>query len=295
MNTLPAITLVTPSFNQAPFLERTLQSVLNQGYPDLEYIVADGGSTDGSKEIIQRHASNLAAWWSEPDRGQYEALNKGFARSSGAVMGWLNADDLHLPWTLRAVGEIFAQFPEIEWLTTTSPMTIRADDLPTGLSAMSAPPYAEAFFRGECVARPGRRGYLMQEGTFWRRDLWQAAGGHLDTQFKLAADFDLWARFFQQADPVTLSIPLAGFRRHGLNRSVLQESCYEEEVRAILKRHNRPPYSTWSRWWRQHLAPSLTAFPSILKALGAWHELRYIKPSGDPLAPWRLATRLVHG
>src|SRR5215212_7784658 len=114
----PRISIVTPSFNQGRFLRETMQSVLGQGYPNLEYVVIDGGSTDESVDIIRGHEQQLAAWVSEKDAGQYDAINKGFARTSGEVMAWLNSDDKYTPWALPVVGEIFAQLPEVKWLTT---------------------------------------------------------------------------------------------------------------------------------------------------------------------------------
>jgi glycosyltransferase involved in cell wall biosynthesis len=107
----PRITVVTPSFNQGAYIEETLRSVLLQGYPNLEYIVIDGGSTDGSVETIRRYARWLDYWVSEPDRGQAHALNKGFARASGDVLGWLNSDDVYLPGALKQVGATGVAFP----------------------------------------------------------------------------------------------------------------------------------------------------------------------------------------
>jgi glycosyltransferase involved in cell wall biosynthesis len=92
------ISIVTPSFNQAAFLQETMDSVLSQRDPNLEYIVIDGGSSDGSVEIIQQHAAQLAHWVSEPDKGQYDAINKGFAKVTGDVMAWINSDDKYTPW-----------------------------------------------------------------------------------------------------------------------------------------------------------------------------------------------------
>ncbi|HEY5792280.1 MAG TPA: glycosyltransferase, partial [Chthoniobacterales bacterium] len=110
--------IVTPSFNQASHLEGTLRSVLDQPGVDLEYLVVDGGSTDGSREVIERHAGRLAWWCSERDGGQYAAINKGFARTTGDILGWLNSSDLYLPWTLITVQQIFTQFPEVQWITS---------------------------------------------------------------------------------------------------------------------------------------------------------------------------------
>ena len=109
---LPRITVVTPSFNQGRFLEETIQSVLYQDYPNLEYIVMDGGSTDGSADIIRRYSDQLAYWVSRPDRGQTDALIQGFGRASGDVLCWLCADDVWEPGTLWEVGRIFASQPE---------------------------------------------------------------------------------------------------------------------------------------------------------------------------------------
>src|SRR4030065_1800175 len=110
----PKISIVPPSYNKIPCLEETIQSVLSQGSPDLEYLVMDGGSTDGSVEIIRRHEKQLAYWQSEPDEGQSDALKKGFARSSGDILAWLNSDDTLVPGILIPVGEYFSSYPDVD-------------------------------------------------------------------------------------------------------------------------------------------------------------------------------------
>src|SRR4249920_2375265 len=119
------ISIVTPSLNQGEFLDDAIQSVLAQR-AELEYVVFDGGSTDGSDEIIRRHEPRLAAWRSEPDDGQYDAINKGFALTSGELMGWLNADDFYFPGGLTVVEEVFALYPEIDWIAGTIAATANA-------------------------------------------------------------------------------------------------------------------------------------------------------------------------
>src|SRR5919112_5052179 len=108
----PKISVITPSFNQGRYIESTIKSVLDQGYPNLEYIIMDGGSRDGSKEIIQRYSDRLAHWNSEPDGGQTDALAKGFGRAAGEIMGWLCSDDLLEPHALREVAEKFVRNPD---------------------------------------------------------------------------------------------------------------------------------------------------------------------------------------
>jgi glycosyltransferase involved in cell wall biosynthesis len=117
-----SITIVTPSFNQAEFLPATIHSVLSQGYSNLEYRIIDGGSIDGSTDILKHYNSELAFWCSEPDEGQYHAINKGFQTSRGEIMAWLNADDMYTPWAFQVVNEIFRTLPQVDWLTTLCPL-----------------------------------------------------------------------------------------------------------------------------------------------------------------------------
>lgn len=232
------ISIVTPSYNQGRFLDDTIQSVLGQGYPSLQYVVMDGGSKDESPEILKRWGNRLAYWCSEPDGGQYDAINRGFALTNGEVMGWLNSDDKYTPWALSVVAEIFETFPEVEWLTTLFPLrwdvkgrAVRCAPR-TGFSKTS-------FLAGENLPTGSwyAPGWLQQESTFWRRSLWEKAGGKLDTRWKIAADFELWARFYEHAELYAVDTPLAGFRQHGDQKTSRQSTLYGNETRDILA-HN---------------------------------------------------------
>ena len=234
----PRISIVTPSFNQARFLPGAIESVLGQNYPDLEYVVIDGGSTDGSADIIRGQAARLAHWCSEKDAGQYDAINKGFARTSGEVMAWLNSDDLYTPWALRVVAELFRQLPQVEWLTTLLPLHWDEHGLPTRCSPVAG--YSKrGFFKGHHLPRPGERGksFIQQESTFWRRKLWERAGGRIDSSLRLAGDFELWARFFQHADLYGVALPLGGFRRHDEQKTAHHMDAYFKEAESALARH----------------------------------------------------------
>lgn len=228
--TWPRITIVTPNYNQAPFLEATLCSVLGQSYPNLEYIVVDGSSTDGSADIIRKYERWLAYWISEPDNGQYDAINKGFRHATGEVMAWLNSDDLYFPWTLHTVGEIFAQIPQVRWLTTASQG--RVDVLGRVIGIETTRGHARTrFFRGENLSGRGAfTHWIQQESTFWRRDLWEQVGARLDDSLQYAGDFDLWARFWRSADLVSTVTPLGAFRiRPGQKSSDLSKYIAEAE------------------------------------------------------------------
>ncbi|MGB0681974.1 MAG: glycosyltransferase family 2 protein [Magnetovibrionaceae bacterium] len=236
--------LVTPCFNGAPYLAQAMASVLDQGYPALDYVVIDGGSTDGSQAIIEARAGRLSSWTSEPDQGMYDALNKGFRRSSGEIMGWLNADDKHLPWTLATVNEVFSSFPEVDWITTAQPLTWNAAGAPVRCRPRG--PYGrEAFLSGHFLPRPGTitQGWVQQESTFWRRSLWEKAGGRLDVSYALAADFELWCRFFHHSSLAMIDVPLGGFRRHGDQQSLNHLDRYRQEAISALKAHGGHPAS----------------------------------------------------
>jgi glycosyltransferase involved in cell wall biosynthesis len=232
---LPTISLVTPSFNQAAFLPAALDSVLSQNYPRLDYVVVDGGSTDGSRDIIASRADRLAWWCSEPDGGLYDALNKGFSHTRGEIMGWLNSDDLHFPSTLRTVGEIFARFPEVEWLASLALSTWSPAGHCLGVTNIDGFS-RKAFLDGAYLpGAPQHHGWIPQETIFWRRSLWEKAGARLDASLKFAGDFELWARFYEHAELTGTPAPLAGFRTHAGQKSRAMDA-YLAEARPVLER-----------------------------------------------------------
>jgi glycosyltransferase involved in cell wall biosynthesis len=226
------ITIVTVAFNAAATIEETIRSVLAQEGVELEYILVDGASTDGTAEIIARYAARLASWVSEPDRGQTDALNKGFARASGDVLGFLNADDLLLPGALRAVAEAFARDPqtdlvygEVEW--------IDAAGESTGFHAGDISALDEVF---DIYGVWWAQRQWVQPEVFFRRALKDRVGA-FDTRYRLAFDFDFWVRCFRERARVSrVPQPLAKFRRHPAQKSSAAGEA-AEEIRAIVRRH----------------------------------------------------------
>jgi glycosyltransferase involved in cell wall biosynthesis len=226
----PKISVVTVNYNLGAYLEEAMRSVLDQNYPNLEYIVVDGGSTDGSVALIERYADHLAWWVSEPDLGQYHAVQKGFAQATGEIMYWLNSDDKLFPGALLAVAEIFQTYPQVRWLQghpteyTPEGSAIRRIALPW--ASWSRARYLGFDFQ-----------FIQQESTFWRRDLWEEAGSTMDLSLRLAGDMELWARFFRHAELVTTTALLGGFRhRRADQRSKDQRDVYLSECVAVIRR-----------------------------------------------------------
>ena len=229
VETLPKITLVTPSFNQAEFLERTIKSVLDQNYPNLEYIVMDGGSADGSAEIIKKYADRLTFWQSKKDGGQYKGIQAGFEKSSGEIMGWLNADDMLHPDALFKLAYLFSVYPGIDWLSGRNSQWDAEDKL-----IYVERGHMKAWRREDYLK--GNYQWIQQESTFWRKDLWIKAGSTMDMELDLAGDLELWARFFRHAPLYRVDELLGGYRLHGNQRGQLQKEAYLKEADRIILR-----------------------------------------------------------
>jgi glycosyltransferase involved in cell wall biosynthesis len=199
---LPLISIVTPSYNQGKFIERTLRSVLDQKYPYLEYVVQDGDSKDGTLEILKFFQQELAYFDSRPDRGQAHAINLGFQHTTGEIMSYLNSDDILLPGTLRYVASYFKRHPEVD-VVYGHRVIINEDDLEVGRWVL--PPHDNKILLWA--------DYVPQETLFWRRSLWEKIGGQLDESFQFALDWDLLIRF-QKVEARFKRLPrfLAAFR-----------------------------------------------------------------------------------
>lgn len=217
----PLVTIVTPSYNQARFLEATIRSVLEQDYPRIEYIVVDGGSSDGSMDILRKYADRLAWWISEPDRGQTDAINKGFSRARGEILAWLNSDDTYQPGAVGEAAAYLMEHPEVG-LVYGDTNFIDENDRVIGRFPARQTDY-----------RRLRRGYVHvpQQAAFFRAELWRRVGP-LDPTFYFAMDYDLWVRLAAQAPMVYYPRLWANFRLHGEAKTIAADDrCWPEMLR----------------------------------------------------------------
>lgn len=198
----PKISIVTPNFNGGMYLEETILSVLNQNYLNLEYIIIDGGSSDNSIDIIKKYEHKLFYWISEQDNGLYDAIQKGFEKATGEIMGWINSDDMYYPKAFFTVSEIF-QFQEVNWLQG---IPTHFDEIGRAVSVMEIRRWSKMnYYLGDFE-------WIQQESVFWRRNLWEKAGGKMSTTMKYAGDFELWLRFFRYEKLYITTALLGGFR-----------------------------------------------------------------------------------
>ncbi|MCJ7735587.1 MAG: glycosyltransferase [Anaerolineales bacterium] len=225
MDKKPLVSIVTPSFNQQQYLEQTIQSVLDQAYPALEYFVVDGGSKDGSIEIIKKYQDQLSGWISEPDQGQTDAINKGFARSQGEIMAWLNSDDIYLPGAIRSAVAFLQDNPEVGM--------VYGD---TNLIDGTGRKIGDFNARQTSYQRLMRGGvYIPQPAAFWRRELWNKSGP-LDPAYYFAMDYDLWVRFAKIARIQYTPQLWASFRIHGEGKTTLSDKRCWPEMRKVYQR-----------------------------------------------------------
>ena len=224
-STWPLVSIITPSFNQARYLESTIRSVLDQDYPNLEYIIMDGGSTDGSVEIIRRYSDRLAGWVSEKDRGQTDAINKGLARAGGEILAWLNSDDTYQPYAIMDAVGFLRDHPEVGLVYGDANFI---DENGRGIGRF---PAAQTDYRRL------RQGYvhIPQQAAFWRADLWRKVAP-LDPSFYFAMDYDLWVRLAALAPLQYTPRVWANFRLHSQGKTINADArCWDE----MLKVHFR--------------------------------------------------------
>jgi Glycosyl transferase family 2 len=251
----PKISIVTPSYKQAVFIERTIQSVLDQHYPDLEYFIQDGGSQDGTEEILSGYTDRLTGWESRPDSGQSQAINLGFAKTSGEIMAWLNSDDILLPGSLAYVANYFNRHPKVD-VVYGHRMLIDENDEQIG-RWMLPKHDNEVLSWGD---------YIPQETLFWRRSIWDKAGGHIDESFRFAMDWDLLIRF-REAGARFARLPrfLGGFRIHvhqktsaGISGIGIQEMTRIRERELGRVPSDAEIYRAVTPYMRKHLATDLS-------------------------------------
>lgn len=287
----PKISLVTPVYNSGKYIEATIRSVVAQQYPNLEYIVVDGGSTDETIDILRNYENDLTAWISEPDQGMYDALNKGFARTSGEILGWISATDMLHVGALLSVGGIFRSLPEVEWITGRPTrfneygMTTDVEDIPH----WSRQRFLAGFNR-----------YIQQESTFWRRSLWEKAGGQVDASLRMAGDFELWLRFFRFARLYPVDGIFGGFRLHDSSLGIQRlTECHALQEKMILKELKSERHSSAIRAFR-----ALSSWAKRIPGLRFfwWHLIERTLPAipGPDWAPtirfndmlgWHLSNR----
>jgi glycosyltransferase involved in cell wall biosynthesis len=227
----PLISVVTPTFNQVRYLEGTIRSVIQQGYPKCEYIIIDGGSTDGSIEIIKRYEKYLSYWVSEKDRGPADAIAKGFAKATGSILGWLNSDDVYEPGSLEKVAAAFAADKQADVIYGN---TYWIDSDSRILAEKRQTPFSKIGFQYGGAD-------LQQPATFWKRSIFDRSGG-LDAQFRAAFDMDLFFRFIQHGARFRhIDAFLASFRVHSDQISDVLVDTARKEVQSIRARYLRFP------------------------------------------------------
>lgn len=265
----PKVSVVTPSFNQTQFLEKTILSVLNQNYPNLEYIIIDGGSTDGSVEIIKKYEKYLAYWVSEKDDGQADAIGKGFMKATGEILAWLNSDDYYLPGTLHRVAREFKQANYD--LIYGDEILVDENDVVIGRRPQLPPP---GLLTPALITLGGF--WIYQPASFWKAELYKRVGG-VDRSFQFCMDNDLFIKFV-----------LAGARLHHVKQYFTafryhstSKSCSMIDVGQRERKQLSDKYRSKIPFWLND--------PRLTQALGHLYLLRHLTNGTG----WYLCRRIM--
>lgn len=250
------ISVVTPSLNQGDFIRATINSVLDQNYPALDYLIVDGGSSDGTIGVL-REFSNRLRWISEPDRGQADAINKGLRMARGDVMAYLNADDLYLPGALERVSEYLTLHPQADWIYGNC-RVIDETGLPIG--QLVAPPF-------NLQRMVHRADYVPQPTVFWRRSAADRIG-EFDVTLRFAMDYDYFIRLGQYTPGHRLAVEMACFRLHPSSKTIFSanEEAFWRETLMVSERYGMKPWTVWF-WLRRARHRGLRVLPKALRSV----------------------------
>ena len=285
--TQPKISIVTPSYNQAEYIEQTILSVLDQNYDNLDYIIIDGGSTDDSQSIIRRYEDRLSYWVSEPDRGQPHALNKGFSRATGEFVAYLNSDDLYLPGAFAAVIEYFQKHPESNWICGDTLMfgdPSKEDEVIKAIVPRSA---AQALSWAYKAPQPA---------MFWRREL--LADGFQEN-WRYCFDHELYVRLLLKGFVCDhLPVTLAAYRLHQTSKTVAEGHLFDREFDEIAEMYEPQLRGAGRRWCTatRHLRQSWHASESGRKSEAARNLMRALLVHPESIAGknfWGCLRRLI--
>jgi len=258
----PRISIVTPSYNQGQFIEETIRSVLLQGYPNLEYIIVDGGSTDGTIEIIQKYEHFLFYWHSQKDDGQSDAINQGFRISTGQLMAWLCSDDLLEPNALYKLMTYYRK--GLKWWIGGASQLFQDGSIVRNDSSKSK---LLRITRNDLLHA---RAIIPQPSIFWTRELWEEAGGMLKS-LDLAMDFELWLRFSSHVQGIFIPENLAIFRTHSESKTGRSQGFFNYQSECDLIRLNEYRKCGFNKFTRSLLINFWTRF--YLVRLYDWRSL----------------------
>jgi len=258
----PLISIVTPSFNHGLYIEETIKSVIDQKYPNLEYIVNDGGSTDNTTEILKKYSSDQLRWTSEKDKGQADAINRGLQSSKGEIMAYLNSDDLLLPGSLNYIAKYFQAHPSVDVVYS---HRVLIDKESKEIGRWILPLHNDKVL---CIAD-----YVPQETMFWRRSIWEKAGSYIDDSFDFAIDWEILLRFIDEGAKFRrLPKFLGAFRVHNesKSKSMIVSSGHKEMSRLRFRHHK-------CELTRREIRKKLASFYRQQLCLNALYQLKILR------------------